>query len=313
MVAFFQLVRWRNLAIVFLTQFIIWYCVILPLPAAGSGSLFLQPYAFILLTFSTICIAAAGYIINDYFDMDIDAVNKPDKLIIGRMVSRRTAILWHSALNVAGVLSAGILCYQIGHYYPLALQLGCTILLWLYSTRYKRRFMEGNIVVSLLTALTIIALVLYEPALYQYAGFDFFIGADQSIFPNPFWVIMTYAYFAFMLNWIREIVKDMEDFRGDAAQGCDTMPIRWGLHRSARFVMLLGAITLLPLLLAAYKLLHSTKLYFGIYIIAALIFPLIAVLIYLPRHTHTPHYLWISRMLKFIMILGIIALLVYHF
>jgi len=313
MSVFFQLVRWRNLAIVFLTQFIIWYCVVLPVQTTGAGGIFLQPDTFLLLTFSTICIAAAGYIINDYFDVEIDAVNKPDKMIIGRLISRRTAILWHSALNIAGVIAAVILCRRIGHYYPLALQLGCSILLWLYSTRYKRRFMEGNIVVSLLTALTIIALVLYEPALYAYAGFDFFIDTAQSIFPNPFWVIMTYAYFAFMLNWIREIVKDMEDFRGDAAQGCDTMPIRWGLHRSARFVMLLGIITLIPLVLAAYTLLHSTKMYFGIYIIAALIFPLMAVLFYLPRHTHTRHYAWISRWLKIIMLLGIVALLVYHF
>ena len=119
MAAIFQLVRWRNLVIVFLTQFIIWYCVVLPVQATGIGRLFLQPYAFLLLTFSTICIAAAGYIINDYFDMEIDAVNKPDKMIIGRLVSRRTAILWHSMLNIAGVLAAAILCHRIGHYYPL--------------------------------------------------------------------------------------------------------------------------------------------------------------------------------------------------
>ncbi len=313
MKVFFQLIRWRNLAIIFITQLVIWYCVALPVKPVSSGIFALTPFSFLLLTLSTICIAAAGYIINDYFDVNIDSVNKPDKVIINRVISRRTAILWHSALNVTGILLAAILCYRIGYYYPLLLQLACTILLWLYSTRYKRRFMEGNIVVSMLTALTIIALAIYEPAIHQHAGFDFFIPVDNQVVPNPFWVIMVYAYFAFMLTWLREIVKDMEDFRGDAAQGCDTMPIRWGLHRSARFVIILGIFTLIPLIIASYKLLYSTKLYFGVYIISALVFPVIAVLFYLPRHTNTQHYGLVSRWLKIIMLLGILALLVYHF
>lgn len=313
MAAFFQLIRWRNLLIVFATQLVIWYFVVWPVKPDNAHHFFLGPLPFLLLTLSTICIAAAGYIINDYFDLRIDAVNKPDKLIIEKKISRRSAILWHTFFNVVGVYLAFVLCYKLRYFQPLVLQILCTALLWFYSTHFKRQYVIGNVVVALLTALTVLILAFYEPSFYRYVHLQFFIRSTDGMVPNPFWVIMVYAYFAFMLTWMREIVKDMEDYKGDVAEGCDTMPIRLGLVRSARFVIVLGILTLSPLLIAAYKLLLSTKMYLGIYVLVALILPVCIFLYQLPQSTAHEHYARQSSRLKLIMLLGIFALVAYHF
>lgn len=309
--AFFQLIRWRNLLIVFLTQWFIWQCVIHPMVAWSSVPVFLSAFHFLLLTLSTIFIAAAGYIINDYFDVRIDVINRPQKVIIDKVISRRAAILWHSLFNVAGFLLALFLARKMGNYLVVSIQLICTLLLWFYSTTFKRQFVTGNVVVALLTGLTVMILAVYEPALYPHINFRYFLREAGRLLVNPFGVIAVYTYFAFMLTWMREIVKDMEDFKGDAEDGCVTMPIRIGLQRSTRFVIFFGILAILPLTVAALKLFSGSWSVLGIYIFAALIVPLVLWLFFLPRKATAKHYGEASRWLKIIMLAGIVSLLLY--
>lgn len=312
--AWLKLIRWSNLLIVFFTQLLAWACVILPVQHHGDVSFLLRTANFVVLSLSTVLIAAAGYIINDYFDIRIDNINRPEKMVLEKTIPRRLAIILHSALNIIALLLAAIVARQGGHYSWLLLQIGCTIMLWFYSTHFKRMFMIGNVVVSILTAFTIVALIVYEPAMHYYLTQPVFIstGVDQ-VLPNPVWVLLVYAYFAFVLTWMREIVKDMEDFKGDEADGCVTMPIRWGLRKAERFALLLGGLAIGPLALVAVNLFINKDWLLGSYTLAALIAPIIWWMTFLPKEVTTQHYGKASRYLKFIMISGIGSLIIYYF
>jgi 4-hydroxybenzoate polyprenyltransferase len=114
-------------------------------------------YQFSWLLIASVCIAAAGYIINDYFDLNIDRINKPDKNVIGKIISRRWAILWHMMLSILGLLATAV-AVSFQKWYLILANLICVILLWLYSTSFKKQLLVGNIVISILTAWTILIL-----------------------------------------------------------------------------------------------------------------------------------------------------------
>jgi len=311
--AFFQLIRWRNLAIVLLTQWSVWWCAIVPMETWNDKPLFLTGAHFLLLSLSTIFIAAAGYIINDYFDVRIDIVNKPDKVIIEKVIRRRWAIIFHTVFNIAGIALACYLAREINNGWIVGVQLFCTLLLWFYSTHLKRQFISGNLAVALLTGLTVLILAFYEPALYPLIGKSYVVNTGSVTIINPLWVIGVYTYFAFMLTWMREIVKDMEDFKGDAEDGCMTMPIKIGLYPSGYVVTGLGILAIIPLCIAAYKLLTGTGILLGTYVIIGLIIPLAGLLVFLPQKNTSRHYATASKWLKLVMVSGLAALLIYHF
>ena len=277
--------------IIFATQLLVWLCVILP-----AEVIVLNVKNFLFLALSTIFIAAAGYIINDYFDIKIDSINKPGKVVLGKTIPSRRAIIVHSVLNILGLTLAALVAHKAHHYEWLLLQLACTLLLWFYSTHFKRQFVTGNIVVALLTALTVVSLAVYEPSVNGLSA----------------WVIYVYAYFAFMLTWMREIVKDMEDYKGDAEEGCMTMPIKLGLKNASLFIMGLGLVVVIPLLIIAYILFSYGYELLSLYLIILLALPLAWWAAYLRKETTTKHYHKASSRLKIIMVLGIVSLIVYY-
>jgi 4-hydroxybenzoate polyprenyltransferase len=309
--AFFRLIRWRNLLIVAFTQLLIWCCVIQPMKSWNTALPFLNGWHITLLILSTVFIAAAGYIINDYFDVKIDVINRPQKVIVDVYISRKAAILWHSALNIAGLLLAAYLARKIGNYWVLSVQVLTTLLLWFYTTAWKRQFVIGNIIVALLTACAIMLLLLFEPSLKPFLSFQFFIQQAGRLIVNPAGVIAVYAFFAFMLTWMREIVKDMEDFKGDAEDGCITMPIKMGLQRSSYFVSFLGILTIVPLVIVAIKLLTGDWALLGMYLLLVLVLPIVIVIAQLHRKATTTHYARYSKYLKMIMVAGVASLIVY--
>jgi 4-hydroxybenzoate polyprenyltransferase len=293
-----RLIRWKNLLIILLTQLLAWTCVLVPQQHRQPGYLLTAPL-FLCLTLSTILIAAAGYIINDYFDVSIDLINRPGKVVLGNGIPRKAAIIAHALFNIIAVVLALYVARKAHHYEWLLLQFTCIALLWFYSTLFKRQYIIGNVVVALLTALTILVLVVYEPTLHTLS--------------LPLSVLGVYAFFAFMLTWMREIVKDMEDYHGDAAEGCVTMPIRRGLRYAARFTVALSTVTLSALTLSALMLIEHHYYLLALYIALMLAVPLIAWTVAFPRRHHTDHYRKASRWLKLIMVAGICSLLIYYF
>ena len=303
-----RLIRWKNLLIVFLTQLLVWYCLIYE-PTNFRG--FITILDFLPVAVSTVLIAAAGYVINDYFDIKIDIINRPDKVILEKKIPLRVAIMAHVGLNILALSIASIAASRGGHYEWLLVQLGCTVILWFYSTDFKRQFVIGNVVVALLTALTILILIVYMPAMPM-------MHLKRYPEPPPPLISATticygYAFFAFALTWMREIVKDMEDYKGDAAEGCMTMPIKKGLEFSQRFIQAIGVITIAVLCLIVYYFFSERYIVLGIYTTTFIVAPLIAWCIFLQRRNTTEHYHAASKWLKVIMVAGICSLIVYHF
>ncbi len=317
LVPWLKVIRWQNLLIIFLTMFLAWWCVVLPLESIDTGkpNLLLNAINFICISASTLLIAAGGYIINDYFDIKIDIINRPDSVIIGKRISVKAAIAMHTVCNIIAVLLAGFVAWQVRHLEWVFLQLSGTLLLWFYSTHFKRQYIIGNVVVAFVTAtLSVMVLIVYEPVLQQH----FAMPLNAESIRNhasclPVWVLIVYAFFAYMLTWIREIVKDMEDFKGDEQEGCKTMPVMKGLKYSIVFIRILCIATIITITIASVflKIYNYNILY--IYMQLCIVLPLTLWTIFFGLLPHKQDYGLYSKRLKIIMLLGILSLLIYHF
>jgi len=237
LVPFLELIRWQNLLIIVITQLAMRYLVMDPILAALGFSLQLSILAFSMLVLATVCIAAAGYVINDYFDIKVDAINKPNRPLVVHQVTRRESIALHFILNTVGIVAGGYVAFSVhimGLWlvFPLA-----TGLLWFYSTTYKRQLLTGNFLVALLTAFVPFLVVVFElPLLYE-LYLPELKASGLTLNVLTYWV-GGFSFFAFLLTLIREIVKDMEDFEGDAVAGRNSLPLAFGM-KSAKTVVLL--------------------------------------------------------------------------
>lgn len=305
--AFFQLIRYKNLFIIALTQLLIWFLLLNPF----FKNLEIQPslsiYNILSLVFSTLSIAAAGYIINDYFDFRIDIINKPDRVIIERIIPRRHAILLHSILNFVGILLAVYVAFQANNWVLVLLPISCSLLLWFYATDFKGSYIYGNIIIALLTVFSIAIIPFFELQMWKYFTWNLWI---QNGVINPWFVLSVYMFFAFILTWIREIVKDMEDIKGDIQQNCKTLPIVIGLKKAGNFSKILIIIANAVLLLSSIILLLSGWWTLGLYLLLFLISPLFYVFFKINTSGLQKHYHDMSTLLKLIMLLGILALLI---
>jgi len=234
-----RLVRFPNLMIVVLTQYLVRLCLVGP---KSDWLVHVLDVGFFWLCFSTVCIAAAGYIINDYYDIKIDTINKPRRMVVGRIMSRRQAIFLHSILNFVGIGLGTLVALRIGLVNFLA-----AFLLWLYSNQLKRLPFIGNFIVALLTAATLWVVVLYD--------------TRNEV------LVYTYSAFAFFITLIREVIKDMEDVRGDATFGCRTLPIVWGIRRTKALLYVLIVFFLITLFAFTYFLPDRLVWYFSLFIL----------------------------------------------
>lgn len=224
-------------------------------------------------------IAAAGYIINDYYDIKIDLVNKPERVVIGHGITRRYAILLHSLLSLAGVAIGMLLDWRIG-----LVNFISAFLLWWYSNDLKRQPFIGNMVVALLTAMAIVIV--------------------DALFKTGNYLIFIYAVFAFFMTLIREIIKDMEDLKGDDTFGCKTLPIVWGLRKTKFLIYLIimlfsGIVLLINIILV--------NLPIG-YFLFFLFTPLVILLITLIRADTKKDFARLSSFCKLILLLGVISM-----
>jgi 4-hydroxybenzoate polyprenyltransferase len=300
--AFFKLVRWQNLFFILLTQMLFRFFILRFVYGgnAGAENIKLTLPLFYCIVFASICIAAAGYIINDYFDVNIDLVNKPAKLIIDRYIKRRWAIVWHIVLSFIGFLISLYVGYKIRNFYIPAFNLLAIIVLWFYSTTFKKKLLIGNILVSLLTAWVILVLTFSEHRFHAPAS-------DES-WKRLIKLSFIYAGFAFIISLIREVIKDMEDMPGDSRYGCKTMPIVWGVQVSKVFVavwvvVIIGATAGIQIYVAYLGWWLS-----ALYSLLAIIIPLIWLLrkLYLAQSSKDFHEL--SAMIKLVMLTGILSM-----
>lgn len=240
-VAFLKAIRLPNLLIIALMQYLLRWCIIkgFAIDLHGFEELGMSELDFFLLVLSTVMIAAAGYIINDYFDLKIDRINKPEKIIIGRTIKRRVAMGAHVLINSVGLLIATYVSWRVGKLGLVTLHILAVLGLWYYSTNLKSKFFWGNFVIALLAAFVPLTVGFFEvPLLNQMAQAKIVEAGIESNFNFnviAYWII-GYAAFAFILTLARELTKDMADIKGDKIYGCNTIPIKWGIGNSKKVV-----------------------------------------------------------------------------
>jgi 4-hydroxybenzoate polyprenyltransferase len=296
-----NLIRWKNLLMIALVQLLIKYALLEPFGIEMS----LDGLGITLLIVATICIAAAGNIINDINDIETDFVNKPDKIIIGNAISEKTAYTLFIILNITGVGVGFYLSHLVGKAPFFILFILISALLYVYATHLKRTLLIGNLVVSLLVAMSLLIVGVFELLPVMTA----LNRLTQIIFLK---VIFDYALFAFIINLLREIAKDIEDVDGDYKAGMNTLPIAIGRERAKNVLAAINFIPLVGIILYVVSDLYKQEiavLYFLILVIGPLIY--IGIKTFSANSKRDFHH--ISNMYKLVMLFGILSLLLYKY
>ncbi|MCX6333017.1 MAG: geranylgeranylglycerol-phosphate geranylgeranyltransferase [Bacteroidia bacterium] len=273
--------------------------------AAAQMILQLPWYDFMILVFATVCITAAGYVINDYFDIKTDLINR-GKVIVGTRISRQKAMMWHSVFNIAGVAAGFYVSARAGYFWMGILFLLVSGLLYFYSASYKRQFLVGNLIVSILTAMVPLLVIFYEwPAIYRYYTLN---ATDVPKLDFLFYWIGGFALFAFLTTLTREIIKDIEDFEGDMAYGRNTIPVVIGIPASKVVSVILLVITVALLYLVWFFYVHDwiTLAYMSV----AVVLPLLLVIYRVASGRNKGHIHSASNIMKLAMLTGILYSLV---
>lgn len=266
-----RLTRFTNLLIIGLAQYFTAFFLV--------DTTTITDFRLLILTASTILIAAAGYIINDYYDIKIDYINKPERVVIGKGIPRRFAILFHTLFSLAGIALGYFLGWQIALINFLSV-----FLLWWYSNNLKRLPFVGNFFIALLTGTSIyIVAILF--------------GGDDTL-------IIIYSFFAFFMTLVREIIKDMEDLKGDSTFGCKTLPIVWGFRKTKQFLYAVIFIFCMTVLILDLLFTALPSVYFVLFLFA----PLIWMVFRLYRADTIKEFEWLSTFCKVIMLLGILSM-----
>ncbi len=314
MKAFFQLIRWPNLLIIIVTQYLMRYAIIdsmLDSIYVMRGSdivkvpemeLQLSSLQFLILVMSTVLLTAAGYVINDYFDTKTDKLNRPDRVIVGRSISRRAAMTIHLFFNGVGVLLGFYLSWSIGMFFLGFVFLLVSGLLWFYSTTYKRQFLIGNLLVAILTGLVPFMVALFELPMIIREYNSLILEYGFKLNHILFW-IGGFSFFAFITTLIRELVKDMEDFEGDKAYGRRSLPVVVGLNMTRVLVSVLVALCIIALFLVVILYLSDTITF--VYMIVALLLPMLLFIYRLWKADSATGYHSASRLIKIIMLAGL--------
>lgn len=270
-VSFARLTRVWNLIIIALAQYLTAAFLI-------DFRTITDPRLF-MLSVSTLMIAAGGYIINDYYDIKIDLINKPQRVVIGKSITRRYAILFHTLLSFAGVALGFVLSWKIA-----AVNFASASVLWFYSNTLKRQPFVGNFVVALLTGVA--------------------IWLVDSLYKTGHMLIICYASFAFFITLIREIIKDMEDLKGDETFGCKTLPIVWGLRKTKYFIYGILIVFFVTVAMIDLFLENLPLRYFAVFFFV----PMIWLVVRLKGADTKRDFSWLSSFCKLILLLGILSM-----
>ena len=292
LISFLKLIRIKNLIILFLIQFLLHYFLF-----ENQGIL-----EFYLLASITFLITAAGYIINDIFDVESDKINK-EEVIIGNQIPSRQAIFWYYLFNSVAIVLSFYLVYCINNYYLLIIFFSSIFVLRWYSKTYKHKFIIGNLIVSTLTSLSI---------------FNVYLFCDHNsrvIFHinDEFYATIIFVFFSFFLTLSREIMKDLEDKEGDKFMNSENIALTFSLNKVKCIVSILLIIVLIPLLCILVSLVdefiyyYSAKLFFLSIYCSHICFLIIYTIYKIKSSDKKVNFTRVSQLLKFIMILGIFS------
>ncbi len=307
-ISFFVLVRSVNLIFIILTQLLFYHFIIAPVYASFQITPILSPSLFYILVTASVLIAAGGYIINDYFDLNIDKINKPKRMVIDKSIGRRWAMFWHLSVSVIGLLLSAWVSWKVENLFVFWFNALSILLLWIYSTTLKKKLLIGNIVISLLTAWVIGVLLLCEfnPRVLR-------DSSSHAAFIHVYKMAVLYGGFAFVVSVIREIIKDMEDAEGDRKYGCKTVPIVWGFS-TAKIILqgLLLSLLAAFIIVMGYALLRQW-IWVLVFTLFMVFFQLIPIMRNIQKGQTADTYHRISNQIKFLMLSGIGSMILLYF
>jgi 4-hydroxybenzoate polyprenyltransferase len=251
---FFQLMRPANLVIIVFTMYAMrWGVMATVVGKTGRSVEFHLPELhFALTVLVMVLLAAAGNMINDYFDLKVDRLNKPDRVLVGRKVKRRIVMLAHHSFNIFATLLAGFVAWRENQPWLVLVPVIMAALLWFYSLWFKRKLWIGNFIVALLVAVVPLWAGVFEIPAMQLKMIH--QGIDGQSFGFEAWRWMFgYAGFAFWLTLIREVQKDLEDQKGDAQAGFKTLPIVWGRKGAHQYIHALYGLFYVAYVVAVFE------------------------------------------------------------
>ncbi len=295
-----KLIRYQNLLMLALMQFLFRYGFL----KLQNVQLALTDWQYGLLVLATVSIAAGGYIINAILDVKTDTDNRPNTIIIGDSISEAKGYNLYIGFTVIGVVSGFYLSNTINKPSFASLFIIIAATLYFYSLSLKQSLLIGNLIVALLLSFSLLIVGVFD--LYPVTSEE-----NRPIMGLLFGILLDYAIFAFLLNFIREIVKDLEDVKGDSNQRMRTLPIIFGVKKTTKLVL---ALSLIPIICIVYYLnyylfqsgLIISTIYGFVFILAPLIY--FTLTIGSARQTKDFHHL--SAVLKWVLFFGILSIVV---
>jgi len=264
----------------------------------------LNDWQYILLVLSTVLLAAAGYVINNIYDVATDTINKPNDVVVGKGISETTAYNIYIGLNITGVAIGFVLANIIFRPSFASLFILIASLLYFYSTTLKQIMILGNFVVALLLSVSVLIIGVFD--LFPATNAE-----NQAQMASLFSILIDYALFAFMINFIREIIKDIEDVNGDYNQGMNTLPIAIGISRSLKIALAFAIIPFISCMLYVKTYFFENNLFFAtFYAFAFVLAPLLYFIVKILSAKNQKDYHHLSMVLKLILLFGILSILV---
>lgn len=295
---FLKLIRYPNLLMLAFMQLIFRYGFL----KLQNIPLALNDWQYGLLVLSTVLIAAGGYVINNIFDQDTDNDNKPNNVIVGKSISETKAYSIYVTLNIIGVSIGFYLSNVIAKPGFASLFILIAATLYFYAVNWKQMLLIGNFIVALLLSFSVIIIGIFDL-------FPVVNPTNQPLLANLFSILIDYAIFAFMINFIREIVKDLEDINGDYNQGMKTLPIILGKSRTSKVVSILSFIPVCAILLYINNYLMPL-LFVTIYMLLFVVGPLLYFSMKIWSAASQKEFHVLSLLLKWILLFGILSILV---
>lgn len=296
---FLKLIRYQNLLIIALVQAVFHFGF---LKQQNGLIVALNDIEFILLIIATVSIAAAGYIINNIIDQETDNISKPEKVIVGIYIPETKAYNYYIGLNIIGVLIGFFVSNIIFKESFAAIFIVVAFVLYLYATQFKQSLLAGNFLVSFLVAFSILIVGIFD--LYP-----IITNENRQFLGVLFQIIIDYAIFAFTLTFIREVVKDIEDYEGDLKTGMNTLPIVIGKEKTQKIVFGLSFIPLIALLYYLNSNFENLE-YVIYYTLAFIIAPMLYFIVKIWSAKTQKDFHHLSTLLKLIMITGILSIIV---
>jgi len=300
--AYLQLLRWPNLLLIGLIHLLAKTQLVDPVVSSSGYMSCLSGLHWVLLAFSTICIAASGNVINDLLDQDIDRINRPDRMLIGKVIPDQVAWNLYYALGALGLISGITLCWMLGSISASLIFVLAAGALYFYSYSYKRQLLVGNLVVALLAGLVpfmpVYLYMICEPQMWKLLPW------------NP--LLMAFAVFSFLTTFIREVIKDMEDLKGDSLQRCRTLPVVIGLRWTKLVVVLCVGVLIGAVGRLQYAWWANDDRSLPVYFLITVQIPALLLVFRLFRAQTVNDFHRASSLTKLIMLAGVLSMLIFR-